>query len=152
MYDVDPQGLKARGGVGAKKKRRKGNFTSKGPNWVHSFDGHDKMMEHQNSTFPLTVYGCIDTASRKVLWLRVWTTNTNPKLAGRWYLDHLMEIRTISRMIMLDKGTETGVMATMHAFLKRHDDHVFDPVDTVLFGASTSNQVRNKCDIIICQL
>ena len=74
MYDVDPEGLKARGGIGAKKKRRKGNFTSKGPNWVHSFDGHDKMMGYQNSTFPLAVYGWIDTASRKVLWLRIWTT------------------------------------------------------------------------------
>ncbi|CAH3163444.1 unnamed protein product [Porites lobata] len=53
------KGLEARGGIGAKKKRKKGNFSLKGPNFVHSLDGHanlhDKMMGYQNSTFPLAV-------------------------------------------------------------------------------------------------
>ena len=147
MYDLDPEGLAARGGIGAKKKRKKGNFTSKGPNWVHSFDGHDKLMGYQNSTFPLAVYGCIDTASRKILWLRIWTTNSDPKVIGRWYLEYLMETRTISCMMRLDKGTETGVMATMHAFLRRHHDDDVDPVGTILYGPSTSNQVRKACQI-----
>ena len=43
--------------------------------------------------------------------------------------------------IRLDKGTETGTMATMHAFL-RHNDEDTDACDTVLYGPSTSNQVR----------
>ena len=42
MYDLDPEGLEARGGIGAKKKRKKGNFSLKGPNFVHSLDGHAK--------------------------------------------------------------------------------------------------------------
>ena len=124
-----------------RKKRKKGTFSSKGSNFVHSLDGHDKMMGYQNSTFPLAVYGCIDTASRKIMWLRIWTTNSNPKLVGRWYLEHLLETRTISRMIRLDKGTETGVMATMHAYLRRNHSGIDDPVDTILYGPSTSNQV-----------
>ena len=53
MCDLDPKGLEARGGIGTKKKRKKGNFTSKGPNWVHSLHGHDKLMGYQNSTYPL---------------------------------------------------------------------------------------------------
>ena len=36
MMDLDPEGLEARGSVGAKKKRQKGNFTARGSNWVHS--------------------------------------------------------------------------------------------------------------------
>ena len=32
MYALDPEGLENRGGVGAKKMRRKGNFTTKGSN------------------------------------------------------------------------------------------------------------------------
>ena len=32
-----------------------------GPNWVHSLDGHDKLMGYQNSTFPLAIYGCLDS-------------------------------------------------------------------------------------------
>ena len=103
MYDLDPEGLEARDGIRAKKRRKKGNFSSKGPNFVHSLDGHDKMMGYQNSTFPLAVYGCIDTASRKIMWLRIWTRNSNPKLVGRWYQQHLLETRTISRMIRLEK-------------------------------------------------
>ena len=72
MYDLDPEGLAARGGVRTKKiRRKKGNFSSKGPNWVHSLDGRDKLMGYQNSPFPVAIYGCLDTASRKLLWLRV---------------------------------------------------------------------------------
>ena len=41
----------------------------------------------------------------------------------------------------VDKGTETGTMSTIHAFLRRHDTDVTDPVDTILYGPSTSNQV-----------
>ena len=63
MYDLDPKGLEARSGIRVKKKREKGNFSSKGPNFVHSLDGHD-MIGYQNSTFPLAVYGCIDTVEK----------------------------------------------------------------------------------------
>ena len=62
------------------KKKAKGHFTTKGPNWVWSLDGHDKLMGYQNSTFPLAIYGCIDTASRKILWLTVWNTNSKPEI------------------------------------------------------------------------
>ena len=55
MYDLDPKGLEARGPVGKKKTKTKGSFTTKGPNWVHSLDGHDKLMGYHNSTFPLAV-------------------------------------------------------------------------------------------------
>ena len=149
MTELDPEGLKARGGIGVKKQRRKGNFSSKGPNWIHSLDGHDKLMGYQCSTFPLAIYGCIDTASRKIMWLRIWTTNSDPRVVGRWYLEHLMETRTIPNMMRLDKGTETGTMATMHAFLRRHHDDGVDPVDTVLYGPSTSNQVSRDLSPLV---
>ena len=59
MYDLDPEGLEGRA-VLAKKKKPKGHFATKGPNFVHSVDGQDKMMGYQNSTYPLAIYGCID--------------------------------------------------------------------------------------------
>jgi hypothetical protein len=31
-----------------------------------------------------------------------------------------METKIISNMIRIDKGTETGIMSTMHAFLRRN--------------------------------
>ncbi|KAK3747967.1 hypothetical protein QZH41_019446 [Actinostola sp. cb2023] len=108
MYDLDPEGLSARA-LKAKGKKPKGHFTSKGTNWVHSVDGHDKMMGYKNSTYPLAVYGCIDTASRKILWLRVWVSNSDPLIVGRWYLEYLYETKMISSYIRMDKGTETGI-------------------------------------------
>lgn len=140
MTEFDPEGLEARGGIGAKKKRQKGNFTTRGSNWVHSLDGHDKLMGYQNSTFPLAIYGCLDTASRKLLWLRVWTSNCDPKVIGRWYFDYLYETRVMAAMLRVDRGTETGVMATLHSFLRRHHGDM-DPSDSVVYGPSTENQV-----------
>jgi hypothetical protein len=139
MYDLDPEGLESRQPM-KRQRREKGHFVTKGTDWVHSMDGHDKMMGYQNSTFPLAIYGSIDTASRKILWLKIWTSNSCPKRIGSWYLEHLHETRQIASMIRVDKGTETGMMATMHSYLRQsHGD--MNAEDTVLYGPSTSNQV-----------
>ena len=83
MTDVDSAGLEMRQ-LGHKKKKEKGHFVSVGPNWVTSLDGHDKLMGFQNNTFPISVYGAIDTASRRLLWIKVWATNRVPELVARW--------------------------------------------------------------------
>ena len=66
MYCVDPESLEARA-PGAKKKKRKGNFSSSGSGMVYSLNIYNKLIGCQNSTFPVVIYGCIDTASRKLL-------------------------------------------------------------------------------------
>lgn len=139
MHDLDPEGLQGR--ALGKNVRVKGHFTTKGTNFVHSLDGHAKLMGYQRDTFPLAIYGCIDTASRKLLWLKIWISHSDPRLIVRWYFDYIYETRTISSKIRIDKGTETGKLATMHAFLRRHHEDNMDPMDTVIFGPSTSNQV-----------
>ena len=49
--------------------------------------------------------------------------------------------------ICIDKGTETGEMAPLHAFLRRN--HVdMDPADTVMYGPSTSNQVSIQINVV----
>ena len=50
MYNVDPIALDERAPKFNGKKA--GNFISLGPKWVHSLDGHHKLMGYQNSTFP----------------------------------------------------------------------------------------------------
>ena len=86
-----------------RRRKAKGNFTSRGPNWVHSLDGHDKLIGYQNSTLPIAVYGCIDTCNQKMLWVKVWV--------------YLYQARTMSSKLRLDKGSETGEMALMYSFL-----------------------------------
>ena len=142
MQEMDPEGLESRA-VGIKNKKKKQCFTTRGPNWVHSVDGHNKLMGFQNDAFPLAIYGSIDTASRKLLWLRIWTSNREPRLIGRWYLEYLYESKVIPSYLRMDRGTETGVMATMHAFLRQHHGDM-DPAETVIYGPSTANQVSRN--------
>ena len=84
MTDVDPEGLENRKPI-LNKKKMKNMFSPVRPNCVLSMDRHDKLMEHQSSTFPLVVYGCMDTASRKLLLFRlilrvgILSTFMNPK-------------------------------------------------------------------------
>ena len=49
----------------------------------------------------------------------------------------------ISKHLRLDKGTETGDMATIHAFIAQIHDDNDEAADTVHYGPSTSNRVRH---------
>jgi len=87
-----------------------------------------------------------------LLWLIAWVTNSNPKVVEGWYLEYLYKSRAMPFILRLDKGTETGIIATMHAFLRQsHGD--MDPCDTVIYGPSTSNQVLSRLlDTSYCNL
>ena len=50
-------------------------------------------------------------------------------------------IQVISKYLRLDKGTETGHMATIHAFLRQDQDN--EP-ETVFYGPSTNNKVKTE--------
>ena len=73
----------------------------------------------------------------------MWVTNRIPELVARWYFEFLYETRVMPNYIGIDKDSETGTLATMHCFLRRqHLDVVTyeEPVKTVIYGPSTSNQ------------
>ena len=96
-------------------------------------------MGYQRDTLPIATCGCIDTASRKLLWIRVWTSNSNPELFGRWYFEHLYKSRILARVLRIEKSTETGNLATIHAFLRQKDSDM-EPKDTVIYVPSNANQ------------
>lgn len=141
LTDMDPEGLEARG-VNKKIKKRKVPFSSEGPLWLVSLDGHDKLCGYQNWTFPLCIYGCLDTFSRKILYLFVSHSNSDPMIVGKKYLEYLTEHRIIPRFLRLDKGTETGKMSTLHAFLVDKAEIMDDAVDSIIYGPSTSNKIE----------
>ena len=64
-------------------------------------------MGFQKDTFPLAIYGCLDTASRKLLFLKIGPGNSDPMVVGFWYLEFLYETKRIASKIRIDKGTET---------------------------------------------
>jgi len=73
LCDLDPDGVEARN----VKKKEERPFISAAPGWTFSLDGHDKMMGFQNSTFPIAIYGCLDTFSSKIVFINVWTSNSD---------------------------------------------------------------------------
>ena len=67
--------------------------------------------------------------------------NSDPQLIGRWYLEFLVDTKVMASMLRLDRGSETGTMTTIHAFLRMNHTDDVEPEDSVLYGPSTSNQV-----------
>lgn len=141
MYDLDPEGLEGRN-LQKKGKKVKQPFTSEGPLWVISLDGHDKLCGYQNSTFPLGVYGCMDTFSRKILFLFVCYSNSNPLIVGKKYLEYLYRTEVLPQFLRVDKGTETGKMATIQAYLMNQFGIMDDPLHSVIYGPSTTNKIE----------
>lgn len=50
-------------------------------------------MGFQNNTFPLAVYGLQDVFSTYIVFLKIWTSNSDPNLIGRWYLENLYKTK-----------------------------------------------------------
>lgn len=141
LSDIDPEGV-AKRSLQKKRKREKTHFTSKGSMWVVSVDGHDKLCGYQNWTFPLGVYGFIDTFSRKILALSVVVSNSDPLVIGQLYTELLHKMKMAPRFLRMDKGTETGKMATIHTYLMSQNDIFEDPLDSIAYGPSTSNKIE----------
>lgn len=141
LADMDPEGVAGRSFV-KKAKKQKIPFISKGSLWVVSVDGHDKLCGFQNSTFPLGIYGFIDTFSRKLLSLTVLFSNSSPLVIGHLYIELLKKLKDMQCHLRMDKGTETGKMATIHSYIISKQDLFNDPTSTVIYGPSTSNNIE----------
>ena len=61
-------------------------------------------MGFMRDTFPLAIYGMQDVFSGRILFIKVWTSNSDPKLIGRWYYEHL--VRTKSKRDYLDLSVQ----------------------------------------------
>jgi len=141
MFDLDPDGVQDRN-VKKKEKKPKRPFYSAGPGWTYSVDGHDKLMGFQNSTFPIAIYGCLDTFSRKIVFLRVWTSNSDPCLIGKFYMELLLDGKKMPTYLRMDRGTETGLMGTIHTYLINKFGNMENPTKSMEYGPSTSNKIE----------
>ena len=48
----------------------------------------------------------------------------------------------LPRNLRVDRGTETGEMATIHAFLLNQHEIMDDPTDSIIYGPSTSSKIE----------
>jgi hypothetical protein len=55
---------------------------------------------------------------------------------------YLYKSETLPQFLRIDKGTETGKMATIHAYLMNQFDIMDDPLHSIIYGPSTSNKIE----------
>ncbi|XP_065901982.1 uncharacterized protein [Dysidea avara] len=130
MRQIDPLGVEVR-----KKRRLKRRiYTAKGPNYIWHLDGYDKL-----TPYGLSIHGCIDGYSRKIVWLHLSPTNHDPKVIARYYLECVESARGCPRLVRADHGTENCAVAKIHiAFRMNHTDRLSGS-KSFIYGPSTAN-------------
>ncbi len=129
LKELDPAGVSMRR---ARRLRRR-NYFAKGPNFIWHLDSYDKL-----KPYGVCINGCIDGFSRKIIWLNAYTTSSDPKLIGGYYIEVVERLGGCPRVVRGDLGTENGHVRDFQRFLNiSHED---ETLDSYLEGASTANQ------------
>lgn len=91
----------------------------------------------------LFIFSIMDVESRYVLKVHVGQTNSNPIYIGKVYLDLIKELMIVPRRIRIDRGTETGELATIQCTLLNYMgiDQTED-MDGVILGPSITNKIE----------
>ena len=61
---------------------------------------------------------------------------------ARRHFDFLYDSRVRRKFLRIDKGSETGKMATLHAYLTSKLGVMEDPTDSVIYGLSNTNKTE----------
>ncbi|KAL4008914.1 hypothetical protein ACER0C_002766 [Sarotherodon galilaeus] len=129
LKELDPRGVALRQ---ARRFRRR-NYFSKGPNFIWHMDSYDKL-----KPYGICINGSIDGFSRKITWLNAYTTNSNPKVIGGYYIEAVQRLKGCPRVVRGDLGTENGHVRGFQRFLVPVAPN--DTLESYLEGASTANQ------------
>lgn len=128
---LDPDGVEQR----SRHKLKRRQYISAGPNYTWHLDGYDKLKPYG---FP--IHGATDGYSRKILWLKVGSTNNDPKVTASYFLECVKELTLIPRLVRADHGTENIVICGLQRFFRRSCNDSHAGTKSFLYGTSTSNQ------------
>ncbi|KAF8076875.1 hypothetical protein FPV67DRAFT_1559232 [Lyophyllum atratum] len=84
---------------------------------ILAVDQHDKWMR-----FGLRLHTGIDPFAGRIHWLKVWWTNSNPKLIGGYYLDFINETGHMPLVTQSDPGSENYGIANITTGLRHWHD------------------------------
>ncbi|KAF3850028.1 hypothetical protein F7725_019747 [Dissostichus mawsoni] len=90
LKELDPRGVALRQ-AGRLRRRR---YFSKGPNFIWHLDSYDKL-----KPYGICINGCIDGYSRKIIWLNAYTTSSDPKLIGGYYMEAVQRLGGCPRLV-----------------------------------------------------
>ncbi|KAG8779464.1 hypothetical protein FRC12_024225 [Ceratobasidium sp. 428] len=131
MEQNEPEAVAARKGKVIKRRQ----FFSNGPNEIWAIDQHDKWKR-----FGMWMHVGLDVFSGRVLWLKVYWTNSNPRLICHYYMDAIREHGGMPLLTHSDPGTENFGVANAQTLLR----HLHDPT---LFGTSQHRWLRKHSNI-----
>lgn len=68
------------------------------------------------------------------------TSNNDPNITARLYLDSVQKLKGCPRVVRSDCGTENCLIAAMQSFFRAHDNDEFSGAKAHRYGSSPSNQ------------
>ncbi|KLO07950.1 hypothetical protein SCHPADRAFT_795124, partial [Schizopora paradoxa] len=114
---IEPEAVQAR----KYRKFVRRSFYTRGVNEFWCMDQHDKMKK-----YGLRYHVCLEPTSGKILWLKVWWTNSNPRIVLKYFLDVVKELGYIPSFTMSDKGTENNLVANIQTLVRQELDNSLD--------------------------
>ena len=130
LDEIDPEGTQQR--KAHRLKRRQ--YYNLGPNFCWHVDGYDKLKPY---SFP--IHGCIDEYSRKIIWLKLTRSISDPSIIGSFFLESVKELEGCPKLLRTGRGTENGTMATIRCFLRRNNQDSCAGLGAHRYGSSHSN-------------
>ncbi|XP_074656641.1 uncharacterized protein LOC141909875 [Tubulanus polymorphus] len=131
LRELDEEGVADRSN-GVLRRRR---YSNKGPNYLIHVDGYDKL-----KPYGFCIHGAMDGFSRRILWLKVASTNNDPSVIGYYFTDYIKQIAGVPRCIRIDAGTENVLLCEIQRSFRADDNDDMAGDMSVLIGKSTSNQ------------
>lgn len=128
---MDPIGVELR----RRRRLRRRTYRNLGPNYVIHLDGYDKL-----KPFGISIHGCIDGFSRKILWLKAGPSNKNPRIIASYYMHYIKEMKHVPRLVRMDAGTENCVLRRLQIALRMQHNDSMAGYKSVFVGRSTGNQ------------
>ncbi|KAJ7775966.1 hypothetical protein DFH07DRAFT_766906 [Mycena maculata] len=120
-----------------KNRLRRKRFWAAGVNDIWAVDQHDKL----KYKFGLALHTGIDPFIGFTHWLKIWWTNSNPRLVLRYYLDEVEEQGYGPLVSQSDPGTENFGLANGHTLIR----HFHDPS---LRGTLQHRWMREKKNVM----
>ena len=92
-------------------------YESLGPGHIYHLDGNDKLKR-----WSLSIHGCVDGFSRKILWLVASSTNNDPIVIGNCFLQCIKKTKIVHVVLRMEKGRENIFCEDLQLFFTGTDD------------------------------
>ena len=74
------------------------------------------------------------------MWLEVASTNNDPSIVAKYFLDTIKQIKGSPSIVRADYGTENVKVAGIQRFLRRDGTDSFADINSFMYGKYESNR------------